>query len=164
VEHSALFLFINKTCFRGMYRENKSGEFNVPFGNYGRVSQLDAAKTSELSAILSRVKFMCCDFADALAYATDAADFVYADPPYVPISETAKFTNYNRDSFAAHHERFFSSFRLLMCSYVISNSKSETVMRLKDERANVREVPARRAINAKHPESMCVEFLITYNL
>ncbi len=99
VERAARFIFLNKTCYNGLYRVNRRGQFNVPFGRYKRPPGLyDADNLRRASALLQPAEIRRADFEDTLAEAGQG-DFVYLDPPYDPLSATANFTGYTKGSF-----------------------------------------------------------------
>jgi DNA adenine methylase len=95
---SALFFAMNKLCFNGLYRENSRGVFNVPFGNKVKFPHVDSNQFQEVSICLNGVKILHSDF-DLAIKTAKAGDFVYFDPPYIPLSETSNFTAYNNDGF-----------------------------------------------------------------
>jgi DNA adenine methylase len=104
---SAMFIFLNKTCFRGLYREGPHG-FNVPFGNYSNPQILDPTQIRQISAAIQHVEFTVCGFEIVLGRANFAADdFVYVDPPYAPKNATS-FVGYTADGFSLqqHGELF----------------------------------------------------------
>ena len=98
VETAALFIFLNRTCFNGLYRVNSKGEFNVPHGKYSNPRICDADNLRACSAILQRVEIQCGDFAETGRYAGPNTLF-YFDPPYKPITETSSFTSYAKEGF-----------------------------------------------------------------
>jgi len=105
VERAARFIFLNKTCFNGLYRVNRSGRFNVPFGRYKKPRVNDAAGLELASEALGRADLVVQDFERTVAPATEG-DAVYFDPPYVPVSATACFTSYHRSPFGPdQHQR-----------------------------------------------------------
>jgi DNA adenine methylase len=105
VERGARLLFLNHTCFNGLWRVNASGKFNVPFGQYKKPRILDADGLRSASAALSGVAIEKRDFAE-VTRGLGAGDFVYLDPPYVPLSKTASFTAYASSGFGpADQER-----------------------------------------------------------
>ncbi len=93
IERAARTIFLNKTGFNGLYRVNRAGKFNVPFGRYAKPAICDESKLRACSAALANVELVAADFERAACRAA-AGDFVYFDPPYVPISRTAAFTAY----------------------------------------------------------------------
>jgi len=150
-ERAARLIYLNKTCFNGLYRVNRSGQFNVPFGKYRNPRIVDEEKLRSVSKILrrGRIDISCLDFEPALKRAR-AGDFVYLDPPYQPLSSTSKFTSYTKSNFdEAAQIRLAAVFQSLDARGVfvlLSNSNSELVRKLyADYRAH--EVLAARAIN-----------------
>lgn len=98
VETAALFIFLNRTCFNGLYRVNSKGKFNVPHGKYANPRICDEETLRADSSILQKVEILCGDFADTACYAgTDT--LYYLDPPYRPLSETSSFTSYSKNGF-----------------------------------------------------------------
>lgn len=95
IESAALLIFLNKTCFNGLYRENSSGGFNVPMGKYKHPLICDSKNLLRVSSALQNIEILTGDYKSALEKA-DEKTFVYLDPPYRPISKTAAFTEYHR--------------------------------------------------------------------
>lgn len=91
---SALLIFLNRTCFNGLFRVNSRGEFNVPFGKYKRPKICDEATIRADSALLQNTEILCGDFAEALRFADGGNTIFYLDPPYKPISATSSFNSY----------------------------------------------------------------------
>jgi DNA adenine methylase len=98
VEKAALFIFLNKTCFNGLYRVNKKGQFNVPMGAYKNPTICDEDNLRNISEALQNVEIVCGDYTLAKSF-IDGNTFVYIDPPYRPISQTSAFTSYTADVF-----------------------------------------------------------------
>jgi DNA adenine methylase len=98
VERGARLIFLNHTCFNGLWRVNAGGKFNVPFGRYANPRILDEEGLRAAAALFKRVKIETCDFAE-VTRSLGAGDFVYLDPPYVPLSKTASFTAYGSRGF-----------------------------------------------------------------
>jgi len=98
VRRTALLIFLNKTCFNGLYRVNSLGEFNVPFGRYKNPTICNEENLYAVSELLQKAEIVCGDFAQCLGHADDES-FVYFDAPYRPISSTASFTSYSKNSF-----------------------------------------------------------------
>lgn len=100
---SALLIFLNKTCFNGLYRVNKGGLFNVPFGRYENPTICNEDNLRSVSEILQKVEIIQGDFAESGHFINDKT-FVYLDPPYRPLSPTASFTSYAKEDFG-HKEQ-----------------------------------------------------------
>lgn len=109
IENSALFIFLNRTCFNGLYRVNKSGKFNVPFGKYVNPKICDADTILADSALLQKVEIMTGDFEQTIRRA-DNNSFFYLDPPYRPLNETSSFTSYSKEDFNDDSQRRLKSF------------------------------------------------------
>lgn len=165
VKASAMMLFLNKTGFRGVYRENKQREYNVPFGNYKTVPTIyEKEHIEQVSQLIQGVVFTCQDFEQSLQK-VHSGDFVYLDPPYAPETETS-FVGYTGDGFSLdQHKKLFAickSFKAKQISMVMSNSKVPLVTSafpVPDYEINI--VPARRAINSKDPSARTDEVLLT---
>lgn len=135
LERAALFIFLNKTCFNGLYRVNSKGLFNVPHGRYANPKICDSATIVADSLLLQRVEILCGDFAQTDIYAGKDALF-YFDPPYKPISSTSSFTSYSKEGFGdadqirlrdfCHQIARFGSDFILSNSDAKINSKEES--------------------------------------
>jgi len=95
----AKLIFLNKTCYNGLYRVNRKDQFNVPFGDYKNPTICDEDNLRSVSSVLQDTEIICGDFTDSKKY-IDSHTFVYFDPPYRPLSPTASFTSYSKDSFS----------------------------------------------------------------
>jgi DNA adenine methylase len=163
VHAAALFLFLNRTCFRGVYREGPHG-FNVPYGHYKNPTIVDPAQLHALSALLQPVVFSVVPVATLLAgiVTPDGNDFMYLDPPYVPETGTS-FTAYNVDGFgpAAHTALFEALHGLSPMRFLLSNSAMPIVLEaFPAPTYNTKHLLARRAIHSKAPGSTTTEVLI----
>ncbi|MBX7138604.1 MAG: DNA adenine methylase [Oligoflexia bacterium] len=98
VRRAARLIYLNKSCYNGLYRVNSHGHFNTPFGRYENPTICDADNLRACSQALQSTEIHCETFQQVLAHA-GAGDFVYLDPPYMPLSSTSSFTSYYRDSF-----------------------------------------------------------------
>ncbi|MEG4086203.1 DNA adenine methylase [Microcoleus sp. POL10_C6] len=98
-EKAARLIYLNKTCYNGLYRENSKGEFNVPIGRYKNPNICQADLLRSVSSLLAPAQIEVRKFGEILDFATSNEDFVYFDPPYYPISATSNFTTYSRDNF-----------------------------------------------------------------
>lgn len=98
IETASLFIFLNRTCFNGLYRVNSKGEFNVPHGKYTNPKICDRVNLLAVSSLLQRVDIICGDFEETEKYACSTS-FYYIDPPYKPLSNTSSFTSYSKEGF-----------------------------------------------------------------
>jgi len=151
VERAARFIFLNKTGYNGLYRVNRQGQFNVPFGRHASPPKLyDHENIFRVAQLLARVELGCGDFETLLDQAGEG-DFAYLDPPYVPISPTANFTGYTSDLFAiAQQTRLAAAVRRATArgAYVlISNSDSQLARELYDG-YEIHIVHSARAVNS----------------
>jgi DNA adenine methylase len=103
-ERAAQFIYLNKTCFNGLHRVNKKGEFNVPAGRYVKPRILDESALLAAHRALQKVEIRCAGF-EALVQSARPGDFVYFDPPYEPVSDTARFTAYAKGGFGQDAQR-----------------------------------------------------------
>ena len=157
---AAMFIYLNRTGYKGLFRLNASGLFNVPRGNYKNPRICDRVNLRQVSATLSALAATIehAQFHTVLQTA-QAGDFIYFDPPYAPLSATALFTSYTADGFGAEDQRHLQQVVIELatrgCSVVLSNSTAPAITALYDgnqdaERVGLRAytVPARRAINS----------------
>lgn len=148
---AARFIYLNKTCFNGLYRVNKSGKFNVPFGDYANPTICDAENLRACAAALKTVITMHGDFEETTKLA-ESGDFVYFDPPYIPVSKTS-FTAYDKSGFGrADHVRLRDcALHLKRCgAYVLlSNSSAPLVEELYGRDFELIPVQGKRSINSK---------------
>ncbi len=153
VGRASRFIFLNKTCYNGLYRENSKGEFNVPFGRYKNPKIVDEENLRAISEYLrnAHVEIINGDYKHVCRQAK-RGDFVYLDPPYYPYSKTASFTKYSRFDFSAKdQEELALVFRELDkkgCKVMLSNSNTGFIKELYREYRIV-EVSANRFINCK---------------
>lgn len=146
-------LFLNKTCFNGLYRVNRKGEFNVPFGRYANPRICDETNLRACSELLNNIPttLLSVDFVEAVADAQEG-DVVYLDPPYLPLSSTSNFASYTSGGFGIDdHHRLAALFKVLInkgVTVVVSNSDTETTRALY-EGYEIHSVQAKRHINSK---------------
>jgi DNA adenine methylase len=154
VEKAARIIYLNKTCYNGLFRVNSQGQFNVPFGRYKNPNFLDDAVLRAVNKYLNSndITLLNQDFAEAVKDAK-RGDFVYFDPPYDPVSETASFTGYDVNGFNRdEQERLKEEFDALHkkgCKVMLSNSCTDFIMDLyKDYQDTIIKVRATRSINS----------------
>lgn len=125
VQIASLFIFLNRTCFNGLYRENSKGKFNVPHGKYVNPLICDKATILADSEILQRVDILCGDYSETIKYAGDDTLY-YFDPPYKPLSETSSFNSYVKEVFDDNEQirlrDFCNSVSAFGSSFILSNS------------------------------------------
>lgn len=125
IENSAIFIFLNRTCFNGLYRVNRKGEFNVPFGRYANPKICDEATILADSNLLQKVTILNGDFSETLRFA-DKNSFFYFDPPYKPLSETSSFNAYAKEAFNDSEQIRLSEFckeiEMRGAKFILSNS------------------------------------------
>ncbi|NDP22615.1 MAG: DNA adenine methylase [Paludibacter sp.] len=125
LENSALFIFLNRTCFNGLYRVNSKGLFNVPFGKYANPKICDEPIILADSELLQKVEILTGDFESTIKYVGENC-FFYFDPPYKPLSETSSFNSYSKEEFNDKEQirlgNFCRQIDILGHSFMLSNS------------------------------------------
>ena len=153
VKRAARFIYLNKTCFNGLYRVNSSGEFNVPFGRYKNPNIVNEEALTAVHDYFNTadIKFLSTDFAHCL-YNLPEDSFVYLDPPYDPVSTTSNFTGYAAGGFDKDEQERLC----LVCNnlnkqgirFMLSNSATPFIKELYSN-FNITIVKAKRAVNSK---------------
>ncbi len=152
IEKAARIIYLNKTCYNGLFRVNNAGEFNTPFGNYKNPNIVNAPTLRAVSSYFQKaeITFLCRDYTEVLAE-IPRGTFVYLDPPYDPISDTSNFTGYSRGGFCRDDQ-----IRLRECcddltqrgiKFMLSNSATDFI---RDQYAayHITVVKAKRAVNS----------------
>lgn len=157
-DKAAQFIFLNKTCFNGLYRVNKKGQFNVPMGAYKNPTICDDENLRNIHEALQNVTIVCGDYTLSKEF-IDKNTFVYIDPPYRPISQTSGFTSYNTDAFDDNEQirlsNFINDINAVGSKIVLSNSDPKNVNEDDDffddlyKNYTINRVEASRAINSK---------------
>lgn len=165
LEVAARLIYLNKTCFNGLYRVNRSGQFNVPMGSYVNPRIFDRANLLAASRALASATICTADFRDAMNQA-QAGDFVYLDPPYVPLSATASFTSYTRHDFGERDQHALADiYRELDrrgCYVMLNNSAMPLIKQLYHGYEQL-SLSAARVINSKGDRRGAVEELVVVN-
>jgi DNA adenine methylase len=167
IEKAARLIYLNKTCFNGLYRVNSQGKFNVPMGRYKNpgICQEDVLRSA--SKALKGVKIQVNDFQTILNHAVSSKDFVFCDPPYYPLSSTSNFTAYSQNSFDEEDQKRLRNTCAELASrgvkVMICNSASETIKNLYQEISfNIHTIKAPRSINSNiQNRGLIDELLIT---
>lgn len=171
---ASLFIFLNKTAFNGLYRVNKSNQFNVPIGSYKKPKLIDKKNILDISKNLQNVEILTGDFGQTLNYTpNDMPCFFYLDPPYRPISQTASFTAYANSHFDDNEQKrlalFCRQLDNLNFDFMLSNSDPKNHNALDNffdelyEGFFVERVIANRAISAKNSGRNTVTELLISN-
>nr|WP_264478093.1 DNA adenine methylase [Planktothrix agardhii] len=154
IQKAARIIYLNKTCYNGLFRVNSKGQFNVPFGSYKNPNILDEAVLRGVNDYLNQksVTFLNRDFAEAVKDAKKG-DFVYFDPPYDPVSNTASFTGYDINGFNQNEQRrlkqVVDELTEKGCNVMLSNSATDFILDLyKDHKYTIETVSATRSINS----------------
>lgn len=167
VELAARTLYLNKTCYNGLYRVNSKGQFNTPMGKYKNPNIVNEEAIRNLSDFFNRIKVKMSvgDYKEAIRD-VNKNDFVYFDPPYQPISETSAFTNYTKEGFSKSEQvrlkTVCDELTRAGVKFLQSNSDSPEIRELYREYAMV-PIPARRFINSKPNGRAGVGELLIYN-
>jgi len=167
IEKAARIIYLNKTCYNGLFRVNNAGEFNTPFGNYKNPNIVNTPTLRAVSAYFQKaeITFSCRDYADVLAE-IPRGTFVYLDPPYDPVSDTANFTGYSRGGFCRDDQ-----IRLRECcddltqrgiKFMLSNSATNFIKE-QYEAYHITIVKAKRAINSDAAGREQVQELVVRN-
>ncbi|NET30973.1 MAG: DNA adenine methylase [Cyanothece sp. SIO1E1] len=165
IERAARLIYLNKTCFNGLYRENSKGEFNVPMGRYKNPTICNPHLLRAASAALQSAALDVQPFRAMLDAAATSQDFVYFDPPYQPISATSNFTAYNRYAFSQHDQmKLRDTFAMLAqrgVKVMLSNSDCPLIRDIYSD-FNIHTIWAARAINSNSKKrGKITELLIT---
>ena len=164
---AARTVFLNKTCFNGLYRVNANGEFNVPFGNYKNPKIIDSENIYRMSEFLnkSNIKILNTDYADSLKYIRKN-DFVYFDPPYDPISDTSSFTSYTEKGFTKEDQINLKKTCDVLNSkgvkFLLSNSATDFILDLYKD-YNITLLDVRRNIAASNEKRKIVKEVLIRN-
>lgn len=149
---AARTIYLNKTCFNGLYRVNRRGQFNTPFGKYKNPKICDAQALRAASKALRNAMIVCGDYATVLAEYAEPDDFVFLDPPYIPVSEYSDFKRYTKEQFGiADHLRLaveFSRLHSLGCHLLLTNSNHPLVHDLYGQ-YEIQVIPTKRSVACK---------------
>ena len=156
IEIASRFIFLNRTCFNGLYRVNSKGGFNVPFANNKNPLICDEENLKKVSLSLQKVSIVHSDY-KAILKKAKSGDFIYFDPPYYPVSKTASFTSYTKDAFLEKEQielrDTFYELHKRGCFVMLSNSDTPFIkkiyLELRDKKIKINLVEAGRAINSK---------------
>ena len=172
IDNTSAFIFLNRTCFNGLYRVNSKGEFNVPFGRYKNPKICDKATIFADSKILEKVEILTGDFEQTLKYA-DKNSLFYLDPPYKPLSETSSFNAYAKEGFNDNEQirlkNFCDELNQLGHNFILSNSDVKSKNPEDNffdelyEQFNIERLFATRMVNANPEKRRKLTELLTTN-
>ena len=174
IQRTAQFIYLNRTCFNGLYRVNKNGKFNVPVGSYKNPTICDEENLRQLSQLIQNVQFQYGDYSKSMDYVTENT-FVYFDPPYRPLNVTSGFTSYTKEDFNDENQkelaRFYGELNVRNVKLMLSNSnpkninKEDTFFDNIYQGFNINQIQASRMINANsNGRGKISEILVTnYN-
>ncbi len=165
VERAARLIYLNKTCYNGLWRVNRQGHFNVPMGSYRKPEIVNEARLRAASRALQDVHLGVENFEQVIRRA-GRGDFVYFDPPYIPLSATANFTSYTQDEFGEYEHRklalVFAELDRKDCRVMLSNS--DTLLTRELYRGfRIETVSARRAINSASARRGAISEIVVLN-
>lgn len=162
---SAMFIFLNKTCFRGIFRMGPNG-FNVPYGNYKNPEIINKGHLEEIHNLIQNVIFECCDFTTSLTLSRiESNDLVYLDPPYAPEKITS-FVGYNKSGFGIEcHNNLFTlihdlaraDIKVMLCNADVSFVRDNFT----NDKYKIATILCKRSINSKNPNAKAHEVIIT---
>lgn len=174
VQRAAQFIYLNRTCFNGLYRVNKNGKFNVPVGSYKNPTICDEQNLRQLSQLIQNVQFQYGDYSSSMEYVTENT-FIYFDPPYRPLNVTSGFTSYTKEDFNDENQKelavFYRELNGQNAKLMLSNSNPKNI-NVEDNffdniyrGFNINEIKASRMINANsNGRGKISEILVTnYN-
>jgi len=165
---AARILYLNKTCYNGLFRVNSHGQFNVPFGRYKNPNILDEAALKAINKYLNnnKIDIFNTDFEEALKDAKKG-DFVYLDPPYDPISNTASFTGYDVNGFDKNEQKrlkkVFDDLTSRGCKVILSNASTDFIKNLYEDSGSLITVAATRNINSNAFKRGKVDEVLIFN-
>jgi DNA adenine methylase len=168
VRRAALFIFLNRTCFNGLYRVNRKNHFNVPIGSYKRPTICDEQNIFAVSEVLQNVEILNSDFEKTLEFA-DENSFFYLDPPYKPLSATSNFNSYAEDNFNDDEQIRLKEFCVKLnkqnAKWILSNSyvHDDNFLEKLFEEFYINNVKAKRFINSKGDKRGSLDELLITN-
>ena len=165
VEKASRIIFLNRCCYNGLYRVNSKGQFNVPFGKYKNPKFCDKDNLIAVHKVLQQVELVNDSFEKCLNFAEEG-DFIYLDPPYQPISETANFTSYTKENFGVNAQNklfdIFTKLNDIGCKVVLSNSYNKFTLDLY-QNYEIVFLEAKRAINSNAKKRGAIKEILVLN-
>jgi DNA adenine methylase len=167
LERAARFIYLNKTCFNGIYRVNSKGKFNVPIGSYKNPDIIQKDKLLKISKLLKNIIIQVMDFKEIVNKATKG-DFIYFDPPYYPLKKGKSFTTYTKGNFLEEEQKqlaeVFKKLHKKGCYCMLSNSDTDFIKDLyKDKSFHINIVRATRMINSNAKDRGQINEIVVTN-
>lgn len=163
IQQAVFFMFLNKTCFNGLYRENSSGGFNVPFGSYKTYNFYDLENIAEVSKLLKTSEIIYGNFYDI---EIQEDDLFYLDPPYIPLNKTSNFTSYTKEGFGKDFNSLLLNFMNEIdknnARFILSNSYSEETLKMY-KKYNISYIQASRSINSNSEKRNKIKEIVVRN-
>lgn len=164
IEAAARTIYLNKTCFNGLYRLNKKGQFNTPFGKYKNPNICNEEKLYAAADILKHTKIICGDYLEILCNYAEEGDFIFLDPPYMPISEYSDFKRYTKEQFSEQDQvNLANEVQKLHekgCNILLTNSNHPLIHELyKDYKIDI--IQTKRNINSKGNKRTGEDIIVT---
>ncbi|MCI6862770.1 DNA adenine methylase [Anaerobiospirillum succiniciproducens] len=161
---AARMIYLNRTCFNGLYRVNKKGQFNTSYGNYKNPNYCNIGRLAVASNALQKATIVCDSYQNVLSKYAKKGDFIFLDPPYLPISENANFKRYTQEVFSdEEHIRLAEIVKELYdkgCYVLLTNSNHDLVHELyKDYKIEV--IPTRRLVSCRASTRTGEDILVT---
>jgi len=167
IERAARLIYLNKICYNGLYRVNKKGEFNTPYGHYHNVKLADKDRILAASEALRGVELVSADFEEVLLKSAQPEDFLYLDPPYPPVSRYSDFKRYTKEFFNREDHirlaRVVHELDRRGCNFVLSNAKHPLIAKLYSK-FKIRKVEAPRYVNCRGDKRGHVPELLVTNV
>lgn len=163
-EAAARTIYLNRTCFNGLYRVNKKGQFNTPYGRYKNPTICDEKTLRAASDILKKAKIVCGDYLDVLHEYAQPGDFIFLDPPYIPVTEWGDFKRYTKEQFYEEDQRNLANevkrLQKLGCYIILTNSNHPLVHELYGD-FKIDVIPTKRAISSKSSSRTGEDAIVT---
>ena len=161
---AARTLYLNKTCFNGLYRVNRNGQFNTPYGRYKNPTICDEILLRNASNVLRRAEIVCGDYLTVLKKYAEPGDFIFLDPPYIPVSQYADFKRYTKEQFSENdHKKLAEEVKRLYsigCYVILTNSDHPLVYSLYSD-FNIQVVNTKRSISSKSNSRKGKDIIVT---
>jgi DNA adenine methylase len=163
IAQAARFIYLNQACFNGVFRVNKKGEYNVPFGKKDHLALPSAEQLQRVADRLATATVRCAPYEEILEKVGES-DFVYLDPPYPPLNGTAYFTHYTKDRFGVKDQEDLAELTInatkRKCKIMMTNADTPVIRKLYEE-LNMRPLPVTRFVTCKKEKYKVSELIIT---